>query len=304
MKNAPTMTTTPAVDENANDRGSGDVDNINSIQVDERTPLLSSDTSKNDASKNGDDSNTSSPVGGDNGQSSSPPAKKCCNYLRQLSDSFRMLFRRRPGDGRCHLLALFVAISLQQAMKSGEADVLLLYVERTPLNMTKSTYGYLLASNYACLGLCAFVVPRLLQSTCRLRDGYLALIGLSFRLAGLIVLCLADSIPIVFVAVSLAGPHSMTVSSAKSLISKTVSDGEMGRTFSLLSSGETLSNLLGTVVFANLYAVTLTLFPCTAFLVEAGVFVIIAVIITYVTCRRHRCRLDDGKTSAPLYTTP
>jgi len=78
----------------------------------------------------------------------------------------------------------------------------------------------------------------------------------------------------------------------------------MGRTFSLLSSGETLSNLLGTVVFANLYAVTLTLFPCTAFLVEAGVFVIIAVIITYVTCRRHRCRLDDGKTSAPLYTTP
>jgi len=56
-------------------------------------------------------------------------------------------------------------------MKSGEADVLLLYVERTPLNMTKSTYGYLLATNYACLGLCAFVAPRLLQSTCRLRDG-------------------------------------------------------------------------------------------------------------------------------------
>jgi len=77
--------------------------------------------------------------------------------------------------------------------------------------------------------------------------GYLALIGLSFRLAGLVVLCLADSIPVVFVAVALAGPHSMTVSSAKSLISKTVSEGEMGRTFSLLSSGETLSNLVGTV---------------------------------------------------------
>ena len=219
------------------------------------------------------------------------------------------MFRRRAGDGRCHLLALFAAISLQQAMKSGEADVLLLYVERTPLNMTKSTYGYLLAANYACLGVCAFVAPRLLQSTCRLRDGYLALIGLSFRLAGLVVLCLADSVPVVFVAVSLAGPHSMTVSSAKSLISKTVSEGEMGRTFSLLSSGETLSNLVGTVVFANLYAATLTLFAGTAFLFEAGVFVVISVIIVYVTCgqQRRHCQpppRDDAKADPPLYASP
>lgn len=297
MKDEPPVSATSAVDENANDN----TNSTKSIQADDQTPLLTN------AVKNSVDSQRNSEVSslaGESAQSLTQPDKKCCSCMRQLSDSFRMLFRRRPGGGRCQLLALFIAISLQQTMKSGEADVLLLYVERTPLNMTKSTYGYLLAANYACLGLCAFVMPRLLQRTCRLSDGYLALIGISFRLAGLLVLSFADSISLVFLAVSLAGPHSMTVSSAKSLISKTVSEGEMGRTFSLLSSGETLSNLIGTAVFANLYAVTLTLFPGTSFLVEAGVFVVICVIIIHVACSQQRCRVDESKTSASLYTTP
>jgi len=299
MKDEPAAPATLTVDENANDRGDSEFDDPKSVQADERTPLIPSTT------KNSEQNSDQHSTAGESASSSSSaqPDKKCCGYLRQLSDSFRMLFRPRSGGGRCHLLALFVAISLQQAMKSGEADVLLLYVERTPLNMTKSTYGYLLAANYACLGLCAFVAPRLLQRTCRLSDGFLAMIGLLFRMAALLVLSFADSIPLVFVAVSLAGPHSMTVSSCKSLISKTVSDGEMGRTFSLLSCGETLSNLVGTVVFANLYAATLTLFPGTSFLVEAGVFVVIFVIIVHVTCSQHRCQQDEDKTSAALLNT-
>ena len=304
MKDEPAAPATLTVDENANDRGDHEVDDTKSIQADERTPLLSTSIKNSAESQQNSDVPT---LAGESALSSMQPDKKCCRYLRQLSGSFRMLFRPRPGGGRCHLLALFIAISLQQAMKSGEADVLLLYVERTPLNMTKSTYGYLLAANYACLGICAFVAPRILQRTCRLSDGFLAMIGLFFRMTGLMVLCFADSIPLVFLAVSLAGPHSMTVSSAKSLISKTVSDGEMGRTFSLLSSGETLSNLVGTVVFANMYAVTLTLFPGTSFLVEAGVFVIIFVIIVHVTCSQRRCQRaerDADKTTAPLYTNP
>ena len=300
MKDEPPAPATTAVDENANDRAN---DNSKSIQADEQTPLLTNVIKNSVESQHSSDISS---LAGESTPSSLQPDKKCCGYLRRLSDSFRMLFRRRSGSGRCHLLALFGAIYLQQTMKSGETDVLLLYVERTPLNMTKSTYGYLLAANYACLGLCAFVAPRLLQRICRLSDGVLALIGLTFRLAGLIVLCFADSIPLVFLAVSLAGPHSMTVSSSKSLISKTVSEGEMGRTFSLLSSGETLSNLVGTVVFANLYAATLTLFPGTSFLVEAGVFIVIAFIIIHVTCSQYHGQRDDDKTetSAPLLTTP
>jgi len=292
---------TQTVDENANDR---DDEKTKSIQADEQTPLL---TNAIKSSVESQQSSEISSSGSEAAPSSMQLDKQCCGYLRQLSNSFRMLFRRRTGRGRCHLLALFGAIILQQTMKSGEADVLLLYVERTPLNMAKSTYGYLLATNYACLGLCAFVAPRLLQRTCRLSDGALALIGLSFRLAGLVVLVFADSIPLVFLAVSLAGPHSMTVSSCKSLISKTVSDGEMGRTFSLLSSGETLSNLVGTVVFANLYAVTLTLFPATSFVVEAGVFVIILLIIMHVMCDQYNGEEDahiSSSSSSSLYTAP
>jgi len=82
------------------------VGDTSSIQADERTPLISPDTAKNAV----DSSDAPSPAG----EVPVPPEeKKCCGYLRRLSDSFRMMFRRREGDGRCHLLALFGAISLQ-----------------------------------------------------------------------------------------------------------------------------------------------------------------------------------------------
>jgi len=57
------------------------------------------------------------------------------------------------------------------------------------------------------------------------------------------------------------------------------------------------------VVFANLYAVTLALFAGTAFIVEAGVFVVISVIIIYVTLGQQRCQHPD-KTGPQLYTSP
>jgi len=233
----------------------------------------------------------------------------CQIYLNHLVESFAVFLRPRPGNARCHLIMLFIAIYLQQMMKSGEADVLLLYVERSPLELSKSMYGYLLSVNYACLGLCAFLAPRLLVHTLHLSDGAMAMIGLLFRIAGLAVLCVSQSVWMLFLSIAIAGPHSMTVSSAKSLISKNVCEGEMGKTFSLLSSGETLSNLVGTVVFANLYSATLALFPGTAFIVEALVFLLIFFMILHVKCKQtpvEECPRDvsTDKPASAVYTSP
>ena len=45
-----------------------------------------------------------------------------------------------------------------QTCKSGEVDITLLFVERSPLNWSKSLYGYLLAVDYACLGIYMFPI--------------------------------------------------------------------------------------------------------------------------------------------------
>ena len=223
-----------------------------------------------------------------------------------IHDSFSVLLKRREGGARCRLIALFLTIYFQQMMKSGEIDVMLLYVERTPLNMSKSMYGYLLAVNYMCLGIFAFFGPWVLDRLMHLNDSTIAAIGLSMRITGLVVLCLSDSVWMVFVAAVVAGPHSLTVSSCKSMISKTITDGEMGKTFSLLSSGETLANVAGTVVFANLYAATMPFYAGTTFAVEGVVFGCLMAVVAVIGClhRRAKARCGEDKPGSPMYTSP
>jgi len=301
----------------------GNTEDNSSVQADERTPLLhakvtevtvepeitSSESSQSLECwrKSSDDGKITD--GGLESSAEKPiltkPQTTLQIYLGHMWESFAVFLKPRPGNARCHLIMLFVAIYLQQMMKSGEADVLLLYLERTPLNLSKSMYGYLLSVNYACLGLCAFLAPRLLVHTLHLSDGTLAMIGLLFRIAGLGVLCVSESVWMLFLSIAIAGPHSMTVSSAKSLISKNVCEGEMGKTFSLLSSGETLSNLLGTAVFANLYAATLTFFPGTAFVVEGLVFIVIFFMIMHVKCKQTPpTELCSDKPAGAVYNSP
>ena len=58
-----------------------------------------------------------------------------------------------------------------------------------------------------------------------------------------------------FLSVVIGIPAGYFVSASKSIISKTVGEDEIGKAFSLLSCGETVSNLLGTVLLTTIYQV-------------------------------------------------
>ena len=79
----------------------------------------------------------------------------------------------------------------------------------------------------------------------------------------------------VFVAVVIGAPLSFIISGLKSMISKSVDELDIGKTFSLLSCGELMANLLGSVLFNNIYAATsFSLFPGFTFVVDLAIHVV------------------------------
>ncbi len=198
-----------------------------------------------------------------------PTASADANFLRRIpfrwehvQESLGVLTRQRfYARGRSHLLLLFAGILLQQLCKSGETDASLLFVERAPLSWDKSMYGYLLAVDYACLGMAVLVLLPLLIHRGQLGDMTLILMGILFKILRLLLLSVSDHTWLVYMAVVVGCPSAMIVSGIKSLISKSVEEGEMGKVFSLLSCGETIANMLGSVTFTALYVSTLHLYP-------------------------------------------
>jgi hypothetical protein len=101
-------------------------------------------------------------------------------------------------------------------------DATLLFAERSPLSWKKSMYGYLLATDYACLGLSTLVILPLLIRCCHLADMTMVLVGVAFRAARLVIMATSSTTLGIYMAVLVGAPSSLIVSCGKALISKTV----------------------------------------------------------------------------------
>ncbi len=203
-------------------------------------------------------------------------------HPKHVRESLEVITRNREDKKRLHLILFFVTIIIMQTCKSGEVDITLLYVERSPLSWNKSLYGYLLATDYACLGFAVFIVLPILSNYFLISDISLIAVGLFFKTVRLSVMTFSNHTWMVYLSVVIGCPSAMVISGAKSLISKTVDEREVGKAFSLLSCCETVSNLVGSVVFTTLYSLTLHVFAGLAFGVDAIVFVALLVIIIVV----------------------
>ena len=195
--------------------------------------------------------------------------------LQHIRESLSVLFQPRPGSQRCRLVTLFLLMISVQLCKSGESDVTLLYVERSPFEWRDSEYNYLLATDYFSLGIVQILLLPLLTRFCSCSDVMLVFIGLLFKAGRLFLLALSFETWHVFVAVVIGAPLSFIISGLKSMISKSVDELDIGKTFSLLSCGELMANLLGAVLFNNIYAATsFTLFPGFTFVVDLAIHVV------------------------------
>ena len=73
----------------------------------------------------------------------------------------------------------------------------------------------------------------------------------------------------------------ISVSASKSVITKIISEDEVGKTFALLSCGERISNLLGSTIFMTAYSATLDIWDGAAYMLDAAIYMMMLFIILF-----------------------
>jgi len=144
-------------------------------------------------------------------------------------------------------------------------------------------YGYLLATDYACLGLASSVLLPCLIHFFHLNDLSLAIIGVTFKILRLAMMTYGQHTWLIYLSVVIGCPSALIISSSKSLISKLVGDDELGKTFSLLSCGETISNLIGSLLFTLIYGTSVHIMPGLTFLLECMLMFCLLCVLLVVT---------------------
>ena len=159
---------------------------------------------------------------------------------------------------------------IQKACGGGEIDITLLYTMKSPLDWSPSTYGYFLATTYACVGLTTLALLPFLIRFFHLTDLTLGAIGYVFKAASLAMIAYGQHTWLVFLSAVVGSPGVLIMTSAKSIISKLVGEDEQGKAFSLLSCGENVANLIGSMLFALVYAATVSSMPSLVFILDCS----------------------------------
>jgi len=203
--------------------------------------------------------------------------------LQHIKESISVITKPRSQNSRLYILFFFCTIFIQQACKSGEVDIIILYTLKSPLNWSRSMYGYLLATDYACLGLASSVLLPCLIHFFHISDLGLAIIGVIFKIFRLALMSYGRHSWLVYLSVILGCPSALIISSSKSLISKLVGEDELGKTFSLLSCGETISNLIGSLLFTLVYGYSVYFMPGLTFILDCLLMFLLLCVLLVVT---------------------
>ena len=143
-------------------------------------------------------------------------------------------------------------------------------------------YAYLLATDYALLGLTVLLLLPFLIRFFKFTDCRLIMFGLSFRILRLLILSISKSTFEVFSSTIIGAPSALIISCCKASISKLVEENERGKVFALVSCAETVAILAGSIIFVSVYNSTKNFFSGSVFVFEALFFVSLLMLVYLV----------------------
>ncbi|XP_065588260.1 proton-coupled folate transporter [Cyrtonyx montezumae] len=177
-------------------------------------------------------------------------------------------------------LALYsLAFFLLVTVHFGTKDIYVLYELGSPLCWASDLIGYGSAASYLAY-LSSLGGLRLLQLC--LEDTWVAEIGLISNIAGLVVISLATTTPLMFAGYGIMFLSMAATPVIRAKLSKLVSETEQGALFASVACVEGLCSLVATGVFNSLYPSTLHLMRGFPFLFGAIVLLIPAAIMGWI----------------------
>ncbi|GAB6030740.1 hypothetical protein CHUAL_007591 [Chamberlinius hualienensis] len=193
--------------------------------------------------------------------------------LGYIYEGFLVCFSKREGKTRLYIVSLMTACLCVFMASNAESNLTYLYAKDKPLNWTYKTYSQYCSLKNALSASMLLIGLPLLRKYFHLKDTSLAAIGLLSRAAGLILLSLSTTLPMMFIVPELALFGMYPIPSMRSMLSKLVKPTEQGKMFSALATVESLTEIVATIMYNNLYPVTRSFFNGFCFIL-AVVFLV------------------------------
>lgn len=205
-----------------------------------------------------------------------------CLPGKQIKQSYFSLFKNSENSKNIYFFILLASVLFIQMTKSGEQDVLLLYLTTKPFNLNAKMYGYYFTFYYGCMAIILVFLLPIVDKYLKPKDTTLILIGLFLKFVRLITTGLTNDVYVVFAAAIVGSFAGFITSGIRALISKLMHGNEIGASFALISCMETIANLFGGSLFSLIYAITLPYFNGFIFIVDAVMHMCLIVIFLWL----------------------
>lgn len=155
--------------------------------------------------------------------------------------------------------------------------------------------------SFVLAGLGTILLLPILSGHFKVADFSLVLAAVALKVVQVLWTSFSSKDWMIFLGLPMMIVSSMFVPALKSLLSKIITEDEIGKIFGLSAFGETIAGLLGAVMFTALYGASVHLWKGVAFIFEAVVNVGVFLVIFWIA---RQCRLpvteDIGARKEPL----
>ncbi|XP_055341854.1 uncharacterized protein LOC129590578 [Paramacrobiotus metropolitanus] len=208
--------------------------------------------------------------------------------LRNLQDNYRMLRKPRMGDTRLHLWLVLLALAIYSICESGDSRVMQLYVEFPPFHW--SLYQYTVFSCVAgfASSSCVIVSMYLLRTYLHVSDTLVAFMACFSGLLSYFTYGIAWASWMLYLAVGVGLLRLLLYVSIRSLMSGLVDSDEIGKSMSLISSMQSITPVLGALIFTNMFARTSHWWAGLCYVMAAFALVPVWSMLGYVDVMRRR----------------
>ncbi|XP_012935892.1 proton-coupled folate transporter isoform X2 [Aplysia californica] len=162
-------------------------------------------------------------------------------------------------------------------------DIALLYLKEN-LNFSQTLFGYFKGLDNFLRGITLITVLPLVKRFTSIRDLPLVLVGFISFAVNFVVLGVASTQWMVFLAAVLGMLKGVPSAGIRAMMSSMVSQDEQGRLFGIVAASESIITLIASVLFNELYPATVHIFPGLCYMLGAGLILLMFLLILYLHC--------------------
>ncbi|CAI2730779.1 unnamed protein product [Schistosoma spindalis] len=202
--------------------------------------------------------------------------------IEQFYQSYHFLFQKNYNEKHKLLLILLFTVLFNQMTKSGEQDIILLYLRNEPTLWTSQLYSYYLACYYGCMFIHLTIILPIIEQKFIIHDTTFILIGLFLKIIRLLLFSITKDKQWIFFGAIIGSAAGYITSGIRSIISKLIYKTEIGASFALISIFETIANLFGGLLFTIIYNYTLNIMSSFILVFDAFLHVLILILFVWL----------------------